>query len=169
MSISSKLFRDKMFLHFMLAIVIILAIISTFYTYCLITNANQSEIEENIYIEDTFSDPIVDIAELLDHNMTGLVYVGRDSCPECLIFNRIMQEEILQQYPALTIYKFDTSVWAEHKEYQKVLDIYGITSIPTVIFLRDDGTYEKILMDNMSGQEIVQKMLSLIESEELCY
>lgn len=164
-----RLSKNRILPYLLLSITIILAIISVSCTYSIVSKVNQTEMTENIYVNDTFSHPIEDISRLLDHNVTGLVYVGRDSCPECLTFNWIMQEEILKKYPLIIIQKFDTSVRAEHDQYQNILDIYEITSIPAVIFLRGDGTYEKILMENMSGQEIVHKMLSLIESEELCY
>lgn len=169
MRISARFDRNKISTLLLLTITIILTVISVFYTHSIISRANQSEMPESIYAEDTFSHPIDDFSGLLNHSVTGLVYVGRDSCPDCLVFNRIMQEDILKQYPALTIQKFDTSVWTEHEQYQEVLDIYEITSIPAVIFLRDDGTYKKILMEDMSGQKIVQEMVLLIESEDLYF
>ncbi len=167
MRLSKRFHKDDVFKHLLLSATITLAIISVFYTYSIVSKANNSEKQESIYVNDTFSCPIDDISSLLDHSVTGFVYVGRDSCPECLIFNWVMQNEILKQFPTLAIQKFDTSIWTEHEQYRTVLDMFGITSIPTVLFLRDDGTYEIILMENMTGQEIVQRIASLIEQENM--
>lgn len=159
--------KGTVFSRLLLSILILLAILSTLFVKNIFFKTNLDAPAKSVSLEDAFSTPIDDLSELFDFSETRLIYVGRDTCPECQIFNQIMQEEIMTRYPMLIIHKFDTSVWAEHEQFQKVLDAYKITGIPTVLLLRDNGTYEIIRLEGMSGQDIVQMMMSLIESEEL--
>lgn len=92
--------------------------------------------------EDTFSIPISDIQLLMNKEITGLIYFGRDSCPFCALFNGLMKEELQKIDEHIVVYKFDTDVWREHALFQEVLDSYNVKSIPALVRSNEDETVD---------------------------
>lgn len=125
-------------------------------------NAILAEASED-FIYDDFSQKIENINELVNNEITGLVYVGRDTCINCLKFNEILREET-NTNPSIKIYKFDTDFWREDDMFQYVLDKYEITQIPVLLKI-NETTYEKFVIDNekMTGddyQNYLKKFIS---------
>lgn len=122
--------------------------------YLFIKNISKSGITQNAistqasedFVYDDFSQKIENINELVDNDITGLVYVGRDTCINCLKFNKILREEI-NSNPSIKIYKFDTDFWREDDMFQYVLDKYEITQIPVLLKI-NETTYKKFIIDN---------------------
>lgn len=122
--------------------------------YLFIKNISKSGITQNAistqasedFVYDDFSQKIENINELVDNDITGLVYVGRDTCINCLKFNKILREEI-NSNPSIKIYKFDTDFWREDDMFQYVLDKYEIAQIPVLLKI-NETTYKKFIIDN---------------------
>lgn len=98
--------------------------------------------EENLSIDeqivyDDFSIKIHDLALITDENYSGYIYFGRDTCPFCLEFNKILKQE-LKDNSQLTIYKFDTDEWRETEDFQIILDKYEIEGIPALVKVETD-------------------------------
>lgn len=108
-------------------------------------NAISTEASVNSVYDD-FSQKIENINELVDNEITGLVYVGRDTCINCLKFNEILREET-NANPSIKIYKFDTDFWRKDDMFQYVLDKYEITQIPVLLKI-NETTYKKFIIDN---------------------
>lgn len=77
---------------------------------------------------DDFSVPIKGISDIIDDQITGVIYFGRDTCTPCLIFNNMIKESIPSD-EEVVIYKFDTDEWRSDPNFQFVLDKYEIGSI----------------------------------------
>lgn len=110
---------------------------------------------------DDFSVQIDDISLLLDQEITGIVYFGRDSCPECAVFNDALRL-ILTELPDLKIYKFDTDYWREDIQYHEVLELYGVDRVPMLIYIAEDKTIQSLFEWEKTVQEIYESILEVI-------
>lgn len=110
---------------------------------------------------DDFSIQIDDISLLLDKEVIGIVYFGRDSCPNCAVFNDALRL-ILDELPDLKIYKFDTDFWRENIQYNEVLDLYGIDQVPMLIYISEDKTIQTLFDGEKTVQEIYESILDAI-------
>src|SRR5690554_3929562 len=66
-------------------------------------NINQKKENQEVY--DNFTIKIEDIDSLINDEIRGYLYIGRDTCPVCLAFNRDL-ERVLKKDKSLVIYKF---------------------------------------------------------------
>ena len=98
---------------------------------------------------------------LLDKEVIGIVYFGRDSCPNCAVFNDALRL-ILDELPDLKIYKFDTDFWRENIQYNEVLDLYGIDQVPMLIYISEDKTIQTLFDGEKTVQEIYESILDAI-------
>ncbi|MCU7208235.1 MULTISPECIES: thioredoxin family protein [Bacillota] len=124
-------------------IIAILAIIIPLSIYNICININPLKTHTNIANDvsyDNFSKKIDNIDTLLEDNLTGFVYFGRDTCSNCLNFNGLLGS-LLLEYNQLIIYKFDTDVWRNHEKFNNILKKYNISEIPTLINIKKDGSY----------------------------
>ena len=96
------------------------------------TKPNQNQSEEVEIIEDTFSTPLTSIEQMEDEKFNGVVYFGRDTCPNCLTINEFLKK-FHEDNPTETIYKFDTEYWKQDSDYESVLAKYEIESIPLLM------------------------------------
>lgn len=101
---------------------------------------------------DDFSVPIKGISDIIDDQITGVIYFGRDTCTPCLIFNNMIKESIPSD-EEVVIYKFDTDEWRSDPNFQFVLDKYEIGSIPTLIKIYSDHTYITFSPDDKATDE----------------
>ena len=111
----------------------------------------------NVGQVDDFSVPIESIDSLLNNQILGFVYFGRDTCPMCLQFNKALAIEV-KKIPGVIIYKFDTDRWRENEKFQKVLDKYDIKNIPCLIRITNSHSF--ILGSGLS-EEISQSDLHM--------
>lgn len=119
---------------FVIVLIVIIAV-----TYTSAVNKAQV-IGEKVY--DDFSVKIDDINKLIDDDIVGYVYFGRDTCPVCLHLNKFLKP--LCNENDLTLYKFDTDYWRENENFNRVLEKYNIDSIPAIIELAEDRSYRSI-------------------------
>lgn len=91
----------------------------------LLTNNNTT-----MYYDD-FSIKINDIEQLTDKEFSGVVYFGRDTCPYCSEFNKLIKQSEL--FNNIKIYKFDTDTWRKNQKFNDILKIYNIEEIPVLI------------------------------------
>ena len=89
---------------------------------------------------DDFSIIIDDLDLLIKDELKGIIYFGRDTCPNCLAFNVILNNIVENTYD-LIIHKFDTDKWRNHENFQEILNKYNVSNIPSLISINDDGTY----------------------------
>ena len=114
--------------------------------------------EEFIY--DDFTHKITNIDDLLNDKINGLIYIGRDTCPNCLTFNEFLQEEF-DRNKNLLIYKFDTDYWREDERFQNILDKFEIEQIPVLIRVEYNKSYDEFLFDeNIIDKDTFQKKLN---------
>lgn len=118
--------------------------------------AADTAVTENVY--DDFSVQVSEINQLLDGEITGIVYFGRDTCSFCLAFNSLLKEEY-KCVENLIIYKFDTDIWRENPEYQTALNQYGIESVPALIRINQNGTFVAFIPDEKANDKEVQQAL----------
>ena len=158
------------------AIIVLLILLIATCTGCYNENATNSSFQNDDtqiqdatdqYIEgipDDFSLQINEIEMLLNQEIIGIVYFGRDSCPLCLTLNSILQNECSNN-GELIIYKFDTDRWREDTQFQLVLDKYEIKKVPALIRIEEDGSFSSFTVsDELNDSEAVsslQKFLNL--------
>ncbi|MCL1883640.1 MAG: hypothetical protein FWF81_07820 [Defluviitaleaceae bacterium] len=95
---------------------------------------------------------ITDIKSLASGYYTGLLYVGRDTCPACLIFN-VRLKNLYLNFNELSIYFFDTDYWREHELFETVLNKYGIATVPTLLNINEYGEFAILLPNNATMDE----------------
>lgn len=115
---------------------------------------NEQNTEE---VYDEFTTEIEDINKLINLEIIGYIYIGRDNCPVCLYFNRFLKKEF-EINENLLVYKFDTNYWRENESFQEVLDKYGVTNIPTLIKVNEDKSYKKFEVNDESDEEVQLKL-----------
>lgn len=91
--------------------------------------------DEEVY--DTVTTKITDINQLLNNEISGFIYFGRDTCPNCLQLNGLIKEEYAKNEDLL-IYKFDTDYWRSDENFTSLLDKYAVNEIPMLIYLNGD-------------------------------
>lgn len=127
------------------------------FSHSLNFNSPDNMRKENTTLEkicDDFSTQITDINLLLNNKIVGVVYFGRDTCPFCQVYNGLLKKE-LEKNNELIIYKFDTDIWRNNENYQLVLSKYEITTVPSVIKINMDNTFEIFVADeNMTDSEV---------------
>lgn len=126
--------------------------------------ADEYEMATMETVFDDFSIQIEDIEDLLNDEVIGVVYFGRDTCPFCLTLNGILKKE-MDAMEDICIYKFDTDVWREDERFQKVLDKYMIDSIPALIRINADLTFERFVPEETESNEEVQQSLRMFLTE----
>lgn len=107
--------------------------------------------EEIIY--DDFSIQIDDINKLLNNEIDGFIFFGRDTCPFCLNLNKFIKEEF-ENNEDLVVNKFDTDTWRKNENFQSVLDKYGVKKIPVLIKINADKTYITFESENVTSSEV---------------
>lgn len=120
--------------------------------------------EDEIIVDD-FSTQITDINDLLNDKIVGVVYFGRDTCPFCSEFNRIIKDNI--DLTNINIYKFDTDNWRDNSDFQTILDKYNITDVPSLIRIHSDFKIENYCPDENSTDEEIVASLNQFLSEKL--
>lgn len=113
------------------------------------------EIVEEVY--DTFTIKIDDISKLINNEIQGYVYIGRETCPICLYFNKYLKYEY-NKNNELKIYKFDTDFWRDNEKFENILDKYNILSIPTLIKIDSSGNYKTFKCDSENEKDIQEAL-----------
>lgn len=116
--------------------------------------------EDFVLQEDDFSTPINDISALVNNEISGVIYFGRDTCPECLTLNIILHE-LCEENSEITIHKFDTDYWRDNDQFDEVLEKYGVKSIPLLVKV-DGDNYSKLSFgaeDQTDLRKILQDFL----------
>jgi len=149
----------------MLVIVIVFFLIQGYY----IRNVHLSRDDklDNDPIFDTFSEKIqsknVDL--LLNQDISGFIYFGRDTCVDCLSFNFVLKE-VIDKYDGLVIHKFDTDDWRQHEEFHTILDLYGIDNVPTLLYISDEEKISKFSFVNKTLEEIYGDIIQVLEESQ---
>ncbi len=134
--------------------IVIVIIIVTLLHFCFVLNGNElnnwlpqksdeityssvSDESPIVYdVQDDVSTPITDLQPLLNYEIEGLIYFGRDTCPVCRHFNQLLNK-LKNNNNDIVIYKFDTDVWREDASFQAVLNLYRIVDVPVIIYVSD--------------------------------
>ncbi|MBU3106112.1 thioredoxin family protein [Clostridium gasigenes] len=111
-------------------------------------NMVNEDIQTNEINYDYFTTKIDDINKLINNEIVGYVYFGRDTCPLCLEFNKNLEKEF-NQNKNLSIYKFDTDYWREDKDFKNILNKYSISEIPMLIKIDKDQSYKIFIVTNV--------------------
>ncbi len=92
-------------------------------------------------VYDTMTIPIEDSSSLLNDEVIGFVYFGRDTCSVCLEFNKYLKKEY-KANEQMEIYKFDTDYWRDTENFQEILEKYQISEIPMLIRIDSENDFE---------------------------
>ena len=112
-------------------------------------------------IDDTFSIPITDELSLLNGDVSGYVYFGRDTCEFCRIFNQYLNE-INQEY-GISIQKYDTDAWRESDYFDQILDAYEIDNIPALVYIEKDGTFRQLVAEEDNDLGLYDLLVEFID------
>ena len=88
-------------------------------------------------LSDDFCEQITNLEDLIQREITGVIYFGRDSCENCLQLNYILKQIITDN--EYCVYKFDTDTWRESEAYEKVLEMYHVQSVPILVEVDENG------------------------------
>ena len=127
-------------MYVLLSAAILLTVLHYAYTFSKVPFPklfSNTTVEDDSYQTDDFSTQLTDINALINQDVDGYIYFGRDTCVSCLTLNELLHE-LCTENPGLQIYKFDTDVWREDSKFHDVLDMYEVESIPLII--KADGS-----------------------------
>lgn len=79
------------------------------------------------------------------------IYFGRPTCPECVEFGPILEKEL--QKNNWTVYYFDTTYWKEDAQYERILDKYKVTSVPSLV-RAVNGDYDSSYQYSLEGEMV---------------
>lgn len=151
---SNSIKKSNILIILVLGILIITCII---FNYIKISSLNKKnvQLEEEIIEEayDTFTIKIDDINKLINNEIQGYVYIGRETCPICLYFNKYLKNEY-NKNNELKIYKFDTDFWRDNEKFKSILNKYNVLSIPTLIKIDSSGDYKIFTCDSENEEDI---------------
>ena len=102
---------------------------------------------------DDFSMKINDIDLLVNDNINGIVYFGRDTCPICLHINKFLKQEFSKNNKIL-LNKFDTDQWRENEKFKIILEKYNIIQVPTLIKINEDKSYESLSFSSYEDDDV---------------
>lgn len=140
--------------HIILLLLILLIITSIFVSKTITKTYYVNKEEQNVEeVNDYFTTKINDINKLINDEITGYVYFGRDTCRVCLYLNTFLEKEY-NENSDLLIYKFDTDYWRDNENFQNVLDKYSVSTVPTLIKINKDKTYEAKKFDGENEEEM---------------
>lgn len=120
-------------------------------------NTKDTYIQEATLKNSNLKIKIIDINDLINDKIEGLIYFGRDTCPVCNKFNEEFLNKELAENNNLIIYEFNTDYWRDNENFQKILNKYNITKIPTLIKITSDTSYNKFELNsetNISNETI---------------
>ena len=81
----------------------------------------------------------------------SFIYVGRETCPYCREYLPILKK-VKNEYEAdKQIYYLDVLNIENDSSLQKIVTEYSIQSIPNLIYIRDDGSFEKTDISDYVG------------------
>ncbi|MCL2840472.1 MAG: hypothetical protein FWE05_06825 [Defluviitaleaceae bacterium] len=95
---------------------------------------------------------IEDINILLNGEFEGFLYVGRDTCHVCLVFN-VYLYEIYSSANELSIYFFDTDYWREHEYFNVVLERFHTSNVPALVHMIDEDSFYTFLPNILTISE----------------
>lgn len=110
----------------------------------------QSYTDINIKKTNNHKIKIIDINKLINDEIEGLIYFGRDTCPVCQKLNEEFLDKEIYENNNLIIYEFNTNYWRNDENFEKILDKYNISTIPTIVKINSDKSYTsfKATLDN---------------------
>lgn len=128
----------------------------------IITACDELDIEytSNTVVYNDFLSPIEDIELLLNEGFTGFIYFGRDTCPICLQFNEVLKY-VCEGNSQIPIYLFDTDFWREDENFTYVLDVYGVTTIPTLLRVGLTNNIETFSID-IDNDDIINALSNFL-------
>ena len=99
---------------------------------------------------------INEIKELIKSNEDTVIYVGRDNCPECIIFKPKLSSFLSKEGLRIN-YLNTTGNEDEVSNFKKFYNELGVVSVPAVIFM-EGGKIVKVLHGNKAYNEIENRM-----------
>ncbi len=111
---------------------------------------------------DNFSIKINNIEELLDGEVTGIIYFGRDTCNFCTAFNALLVE-CYKEIEDLKIYKFDTDKWRNDEKYDNILRKYNVQQVPALVKIKENREISIFSTEKDTDEEIKKELLEFLE------
>lgn len=144
--------RKKIYIIILLVIILMITFVNSSKNINKISYTKKElKIDEDVY--DSFTNKITDINDLINNEIYGYIYFGRDTCPICLYINKFLEEEYVENEDLL-IYKFDTDYWRNDENFSNILNKYKISTIPTLIRINNDKSYETLEFHNNNKEDI---------------
>ena len=100
------------------------------------TDTETNNYEEEVYVELVGADYLLYIdPETLMELQNGFVYIGRPTCPFCVIFEPILRE--LVQETQTIVYYFNTDNFREHELFSDVIQRFDVPFVPFMVKIED--------------------------------
>ena len=128
----------------------------------LMGNVKNASITENVVLDD-FSVNISDIEDLKKYDVTGIIYFGRDTCPNCINLNPLIKK-VLERNDSFVLYKFDTDVWRAHPDFEIVLNQYKVDEIPAIVKVNENKQIEKMVIVGLEEDELLVELYDFLSS-----
>ena len=103
-----------------------------------------------------------EISTLISNEEDAIIYVGRETCPDCKKVKPILLEELEKSNKSL--YYFDTTSEGEELyKYRQFYNSLGVQSVPTIIVIKS-GSIEKNI-DLIKNPEKIPTILTILNEE----
>lgn len=125
-----------------------------------------SELTTYEEVEDHFSKKLSSVDEITDNEFSGIVYFGRDTCPNCLMINSFIQE-VYEENENLIIHKFDTDYFRGMSGYEEVISKYDIQNIPSLIKIKNGEIKDRFEFKEelVKVEEIQESVFAFLTSD----
>lgn len=128
---------------------LIIVCISVFFIVSILNMPYKDESKQLIMLNTT------DWSNIINENEETFVYVGKESCEQCLKFKPLL-ENVVKNH-RLEFYYFDTDINEDIKD--EIIKRYNIIAVPSIVVLKDDDFY--IIMDSDNNM-IIEEILKII-------
>lgn len=137
----------------LLAAVLVVCLV-TFYSW------RSSQAESSDQLMEMSSEALQDF---IDSEGTGLVYIGRETCPLCREFLP-MYEEVLEQNDLVSYYYHTDHAREDNEEEMiRILDSISVDSVPTVIYF-ENGVEKGRLTGEISEEDVRTWLVTMLKN-----
>lgn len=103
------------------------------------------------------------LQDFIDNEDTGLVYIGRPTCPLCREFLP-MYEEVLEQNDLVSYYYHTDHAREDNEEEMiRILDSISVDSVPTVIYF-ENGVEKGRLTGEISEEDVRTWLVTMLKN-----
>lgn len=98
------------------------------------------------------------VSEMFSNNDSGIIYVGRSTCPGCVEFVPKLNEALSNNSSNTTVYYFDTDRNRELDNFGVIVEKLGVETVPTLVIIENGNAVQQIDALTLDQEELEIKL-----------